>query len=776
MSTPKCEYCGCTNESCLAQCAKTGLYFCNGKGQTKSSHIVHHLKTMKYDQIVLPESNKFRNIPLQCFVCGSTNIFNLGFLFTKDRKQIYISCRHPCRFDSTLTERNVDTETFTSIISGGYVNTILKIPTPEEYTKIPMNRVMAVSDAIREKLGETNDKIQRNNSTLLQAKIQYESREEFYEIMKPFIETEKEESRQLENSQKFSGISLKWESDTICYFTATPTLYRLLSLGISLGVSCENVTETAIVNEITKTRKVTIQFQSQSMIKNMGKNVTISILFNEIPFKRQLDALQIFKDKKRCMNSFIANVILGNVENFKEINQKAKRIPLVQPKNGFPELNNSQMKCASVALSRRFSLIQGPPGTGKTTVIAVLAYSLVQAGIKPVLLCTQSNVATDFLTLRVAQTGLQVCRVLSSAREQVDSEIKQYTTKNLAIGRFGNPETPSQMTKNEIKVVANCDVVCTTCASAGGARLSGAGKFSAVIFDEAGQCVDPDILIPLVYGAQKVILVGDHKQLGPIVLSPQCKRARYDMPIMQRLILQGVYPLVLRYQYRMHPGIAAFSSQAFYANLLENGITAKERTWPNSFLKWPNPEVPMFFWNVNSQEEIYENGLSYVNRHEGGCVSVLLDLMWKSGVKATEIGIITPYAGQQAYLMETLPMMCSINDPKFFDDLEIASVDAFQGHEKNFIILSNVRANDAKDIGFLRDKRRLCVSLTRAKYGLIVIGCANTYSDNPLWCKYIEYCKSINVFVEGKINSLTPSTFTPTYTSSKENYEEEEDE
>ena len=146
--------------------------------------------------------------------------------------------------------------------------------------------------------------------------------------------------------------------------------------------------------------------------------------------------------------------------------------------------------------------------------------------------------------------------------------------------------------------------------------------------------------------------------------------------------------------------------------------------------------------------------------------------MYSNDVKASDIGIITPYVGQQTYLIETLPILCKDIPNEFFEDLEIASVDAFQGREKNFIIFSCVRANDSFDIGFLRDKRRLCVSLTRSKYGLITVGNAATFAHNPLWCKFIEHCASNKVFVEGNtVDSLSESSFTPLVTT-----EENEDE
>jgi regulator of nonsense transcripts 1 len=86
----------------------------------------------------------------------------------------------------------------------------------------------------------------------------------------------------------------------------------------------------------------------------------------------------------------------------------------------------------------------------------------------------------------------------------------------------------------------------------------------------------------------------------------------------------------------------------------------------------------------------------------------------KAGIKPEQIGIITPYEGQRAYLVQYMQYSGQLHQ-KFYAEIEVASVDAFQGREKDFIILSCVRANEHQGIGFLNDPRRLNVALTRAK-------------------------------------------------------------
>ncbi|VDP92697.1 unnamed protein product [Echinostoma caproni] len=203
----------------------------------------------------------------------------------------------------------------------------------------------------------------------------------------------------------------------------------------------------------------------------------------------------------------------------------------------------------------------------------------------------------------------------------------------------------------------------------------------------------------------------------------------------------------------MHPALSAFPSNVFYEGSLQNGVSAEDRCKKIDF-PWPNPDRPMFFYCTSGQEEISGNGVSYLNRTEAATVEKIVTKMLKVGVHPNTIGVITPYEGQRAYLAHYLHYSGSLN-AKLYQEIEIASVDAFQGREKDYIILSCVRANENQGIGFLNDPRRLNVALTRARYGLIVVGNPKALCKQPLWNQLLHFYRDQHLLVEGPLNNLT---------------------
>ena len=235
---------------------------------------------------------------------------------------------------------------------------------------------------------------------------------------------------------------------------------------------------------------------------------------------------------------------------------------------------------------------------------------------------------------------------------------------------------------------------------------TGLFRFHHVLIDEATQATEPECLIAVAKGAKQVVMIGDHCQLGPVIMCKKAAAAGLGRSLFERCILLGHEPVRLQVQYRMHPSLSLFPSNTFYDGYLQNGVTDEERFDPRLASLWPQPHVPTFFYSSIGTEEMSSSGTSFLNRTEANNVEKIVSFMLKAGIQATQIGVITPYEGQRSFLVQHLQKM---QRKSVVEELEIASVDSFQGREKDYIILSCVRSNEHQGIGFLHEPRRLNV-------------------------------------------------------------------
>lgn len=458
-------------------------------------------------------------------------------------------------------------------------------------------------------------------------------------------------------------------------------------------------------------------------------------------------------------------------------------------------LNMSQQVAIKAILQDEVTVIQGPPGTGKTTVIEEAINQLINRGIYPIVVCAASNAAVDTIAMKFVSAGATAncLRVLSSAQEPVYTDdhplksiclhlsiLTHMSSSIVQILRciWANKKVSPNEHKNAMmqrwelseRALLKAKIIFATIPTLGRSLIANLPRVGAVIIDEATQASAPSIAIPLCLNeVQKFVFVGDQKQLGCI---HACKR--FSKSHFERLIshmYHGVTPLVSRMldvQYRMHPDISHFPRNTFYNGELKDGVSKydKERSGL--------PSNPVIFWNSNEPESLLKatgRNPSWINYKECRMVTKVIEELKRKGVKNTEIGVVTPYSGQKYAIADTLKSNHNINPNMelgvieqkavsegtynhgsvcFVSDIMIASIDAFQGKEKEVMIFSCVRSNNLNKIGFLSCPRRINVALTRAKMCLILIGnsvCLRR--SGPTWRQYIEHLKKKNSIKEG---------------------------
>ena len=444
----------------------------------------------------------------------------------------------------------------------------------------------------------------------------------------------------------------------------------------------------------------------------------------------------------------------------------ANRRPASRPEG----LNESQKVACEAAISQRLTLIQGPPGTGKTHTAVRILQAWSSQNVGTILAVADSNVAVDNLLEGLLGLGVSAVRlgqpvkVRESLREAtVDAQMESHPLrrdleehlelneklarrisgmkgkeKGLAHRDLNRGWKEVRRIERQMRddILDRAQVLCCTCIGVGHQLLDGR-RFSRVLLDEATQATEPASLVPLVRGARQIVLVGDHRQLPPTVISRRAENGGLRRSLFERLVAMGIEPMLLDTQYRMHPAISDFPNRTFYEGRLVDGITAAERPNPAGLL-WNDWEVPMAFLPVNGDELLSPDGASKENPAEAGWVAKILENLLQAGdLEEADIGIITPYAGQVRAIRDALP--------ERNDSVEVHTVDGYQGREKEVIIFSCVRSNSDGTVGFLSDERRLNVALTRAKRGLIVIGDPDTLRNDETWASWLDYIRSRNL-------------------------------
>lgn len=324
-----------------------------------------------------------------------------------------------------------------------------------------------------------------------------------------------------------------------------------------------------------------------------------------------------------------------------------------------------------------------------------------------VLVCAPSNAAIDEIVRRLRE-GLidahgntyhpSLVRVGPNIHmDLLDVSLDTLAKKRHSESLADNPNNTYDAAK--MAVLNDASIVCTTLSCAGYSMFSQLDRgFDTVLVDEAAQAVEVSTLIPLKYGCQRVILVGDPNQLPATLFSPTAVANKYDLSLFERLMACNHPVHMLSTQYRMHPDISYFPAKTFYDGILTDGaalvpVEGNPGVCHRAFHKFRCFGPYVFYDSPDSTAEQNSKG-SWYNHIEAQIVlcifRALVDRFPDDFPNCgKDIGIVTPYNGQVKYIKELFKENFGADVTKGID---ISTVDGFQGREKNVVIMSCVRA------------------------------------------------------------------------------------
>ncbi|GIL72076.1 hypothetical protein Vretimale_514 [Volvox reticuliferus] len=333
-----------------------------------------------------------------------------------------------------------------------------------------------------------------------------------------------------------------------------------------------------------------------------------------------------------------------------------------------------------------------------------------------------------------------------------------------------------------VEVIKGARVVCCTLTGAAHRQLE-SELFDVAVVDEAAQALEAATWSVLLR-ARRAVLAGDHLQLPPTIVSDEAARMGMARTLFERLQLTlPAASAMLTVQYRMNKAIMQWSSDELYEGRLtahdsvaehtlldilgappvqsttadrKGGLTslkaaggkkAKGKTGKvaahavapkSSGGVQAEPEGPLAVLllvdtaGCGFEEQQEAEGSSYSNLGEAKAVMVHVKRLVHHGIAAQDIGVITPYNAQVALLKE-------LRQEHSMAALEVSSVDGFQGREKEAIIISMVRSNESGEVGFLSDRRRMNVAVTRARRHCAIVCDSDTVSRDPFLKRLVNY-------------------------------------
>eukprot|EP00834_Sanchytrium_tribonematis_P000162 NODE_4_length_77007_cov_1.156642.p2 type:complete len:947 gc:universal NODE_4_length_77007_cov_1.156642:45835-48675(+) len=375
------------------------------------------------------------------------------------------------------------------------------------------------------------------------------------------------------------------------------------------------------------------------------------------------------------------------------------------------ELNLEQNEAVGRILNcQDCTLVEGFPGTGKSKVIC----ESIKAIKTNILLVCLTNNALDNILLRLLDSSTPFFRVYAKA-ESVHPKIVDYMTKITK---------DVKTTHDYAELIKGIHVFATTSHKISSPFLEHT-EFDLCIIDEATQISFPLILGPLSM-CKRFVLVGDSHQLPPIL-----QLRGFQPSVFEHLRVK--FPdnaTRLTTQYRMNPQIMDFANALVYNSLLKLGkkIEKLQLYMQNDIL----------FYNTDSHHFKENQVGDAVHNHGSALACVNICRLLSINLESHQYSIISPYRGQIEYLKTQI------------SDVELATIDRWQGREKQVIIFDTVKTKDSNIGKLLLEWRRINVAFTRARVKLIIIGSVELLSgenSNAFWKDCIKYLTNFG-FIE----------------------------
>jgi regulator of nonsense transcripts 1 len=400
-----CSYCGLSDPACVVKCVETNKWFCNGRGNTSASHIVQHLVRARHHTVCLHPDSPLGETTIECYNCGSKNVFLMGFIAAKADSVVVLLCREPCLSNGAMKEMGWDLTQWMPLIEDkALLSWLVKAPTEKEQLRakqISTSQINKLEEVWRDHPEATVLDLDRPGADdeAQPTVLRYEDGYHFQNVLAPLVKMEAEYDRKMKENQKQENIVVRWDKSlsnkhvAVFQFPQRDESELRIVLGDELRLHLDPASARAFGSEWCDSGHVMkidegeifLEMRGVPTVKSLNNTnnflrtnalpssasmhpanifdgYVVEFVWKATSFDRMQAALKTLAIDETSVSGYLYHKLLGH-----EVDQQLLKtsLPARLSVPGLAELNHSQLSAVKAVLQRPLSLIQGPPGTGK---------------------------------------------------------------------------------------------------------------------------------------------------------------------------------------------------------------------------------------------------------------------------------------------------------------------------------------------------------------------------------------------------------------------------
>lgn len=726
-----CAYCGEHDELNLAKCLQCSQWFCNSPLVKKGTHVGLHMLISNHSRISLHPRNPYSSDCLTCCVCGTEE----ALCTVENKAGNKLICRGACfnplrglrkprelelQLKEVSVEMGIRPEVLEVRRSAMYGETFEAGIEHEEYDMRTPLRVPHMPCPITYPIEIEN----YQNQLLKHIKTNTDLKTD---IKGPEIRNVKV----VWTKNPLRGC-MRIPKRVLSYYSHQ---FRITStLGWTSQCKFIEIDGSLLIFEV---------IQPHGFVDMEGLYTVEPIL--GINFKREDEAV---RQLNTLHPPILATILGGHPQDHQPVNDIDMEVA------NFFTLDTPQIEALKSALSNPVTIVEGASGTGKTWLAAAIIESRLaqvpSTSFKKVLACAPSNSAADALAQILDSRSISVVRVIpkskacrvsnmtleSLIRKTCSDRVTSLLDKLECDGELTDRESKElryQVSRDELNIIMKADVICCTCISSYDSRLKNI-VFDFVILDDATHIGEPASLCPLSFGVEHLVMLGDCRQTDSFPKLHRFGEIQFSTSLFERLISIAQPCITLKKQHRMNPEIFRTVSPFFYGEAITSGVEASERRDLVDEQLWPLPANPVIFCE--------HTNISSKFNFENIAIGHFLKRFKSYGIPAEDIGVVTFTKGQAIEATRWVSRHCEVeDDDEWYRHIDIDNGESFIGLEKRYTIVSTIPTNQSTDSKIMSDARRINVTISRAKNGLIIIGNIEYLVRSPEWKDLIETLK-----------------------------------